>query len=94
MYFQVCSNSAYPQHSGEQYRTNGPLVPFNIKKSELPYRKNLKKKLLFCHTKHFIFRKIQHMHVPVLVILTYILFMHSFGQNNEMKELRIRIVHW
>ena len=44
MYFQVCSNSAYPQHSGEQYRTNGPLVPFNIKKSELPYRKNLKKK--------------------------------------------------
>ena len=24
--FQVCSNSAYPQHSGEQYRTNGPLV--------------------------------------------------------------------
>ena len=26
MYFQVCSNSTYPQHSGEQYRTNGPLV--------------------------------------------------------------------
>ena len=26
MYFQVCSNSAYPQHSGERYRTNGPLV--------------------------------------------------------------------
>ena len=26
LYFQVCSNSAYPQHSGEQYRTNGPLV--------------------------------------------------------------------
>ena len=21
MYFQVCSNSAYPQHSGERYRT-------------------------------------------------------------------------
>ena len=26
MYFQVCSNSAYLQHSGERYRTNGPLV--------------------------------------------------------------------
>ena len=26
MYFQVCSNSAYPQHSSEWYRTNGPLV--------------------------------------------------------------------
>ena len=26
MYFQVCSNSAYSQHSGERYRTNGPLV--------------------------------------------------------------------
>ena len=26
MYFQVCSNSAYPQHSGEQYRTNNSLV--------------------------------------------------------------------
>ena len=26
MHFQVCSNSAYPQHSGERYRTNGPLV--------------------------------------------------------------------
>ena len=26
MYFQVCSNSTYPQHSGERYRTNGPLV--------------------------------------------------------------------
>ena len=26
MYFQVCSNSTYPQHSGEQYTTNGPLV--------------------------------------------------------------------
>ena len=26
MYFQVCSNSAYPQHSGERYRANGPLV--------------------------------------------------------------------
>ena len=25
MYFQVCSNSAYPQHSSERYRTNGPL---------------------------------------------------------------------
>ena len=24
MYFQICSNSAYPQHSGS--RTNGPLV--------------------------------------------------------------------
>ena len=28
MYFQVWSNSACPQHSGEQYRTNGPLVLF------------------------------------------------------------------
>ena len=26
MYFQVCSNSAYPMHSGERYRTSGPLV--------------------------------------------------------------------
>ena len=26
MYFQACSKSAYPQHSGEQYRTIGPLV--------------------------------------------------------------------
>ena len=26
IYFQVCSHSAYPQHSGERYRTNGPLV--------------------------------------------------------------------
>ena len=26
MYFQVCSNSAYPQHSGERHRPNGPLV--------------------------------------------------------------------
>ena len=26
MYFQACSNSAYPMHSGERYRTIGPLV--------------------------------------------------------------------
>ena len=26
MYFQACSNSAYPMHLGEQYRTNDPLV--------------------------------------------------------------------
>ena len=26
MYFQACSNSAYPVHSGERYRINGPLV--------------------------------------------------------------------
>ena len=26
--FQACSNSAYPQHSGEQYRGIGPLVLF------------------------------------------------------------------
>ena len=26
LYFKVCSNSAYPQHSGERYRTSGPLV--------------------------------------------------------------------
>ena len=26
LYFQVCSYSAYPQHSGEPYRTNGLLV--------------------------------------------------------------------
>ena len=26
MYFQVCSNSTYPQHSGERYRTSGPLL--------------------------------------------------------------------
>ena len=30
MYFQVCSNSAYPQHSSERYRTNGPLVSFSF----------------------------------------------------------------
>ena len=28
MYFQVYSNSAYPQHSDERYRANGPLVSF------------------------------------------------------------------
>ena len=26
MFFQACSMSAYPMHSGERYRTNGPLV--------------------------------------------------------------------
>ena len=26
MYFQVCYNSAYPQHSAERYMTNGSLV--------------------------------------------------------------------
>ena len=26
MYFQVCSNSTDPQHSGERYRISGPLV--------------------------------------------------------------------
>ena len=26
LYFQVCSNSTYPQHSCERYRTSGPLV--------------------------------------------------------------------
>ena len=26
LYFQVCSNSAYPQGSSEWYRTSGPLV--------------------------------------------------------------------
>ena len=25
-YFQACSNSAYPMHTDERYRTNGPLV--------------------------------------------------------------------
>ena len=29
MYFQACSNSAYPQHSGERHRTIGPLISFN-----------------------------------------------------------------
>ena len=33
MYFQVCSNSAYSQHSGERYRTNGPLVYFCIEQN-------------------------------------------------------------
>ena len=28
LYFQVCTNSAYPQHTGERYRTNGPLVTY------------------------------------------------------------------
>ena len=37
MYFQVCSNSAYPQHSGERYRTNGPLAPPYCCVSVLPY---------------------------------------------------------
>ena len=30
MYFQVCSNTAYPQHSGERYRTkwsSGLYIP-------------------------------------------------------------------
>ena len=31
MYFQVCSYSTYPQHSGERYRTNGPLVRYLIR---------------------------------------------------------------
>ena len=31
MYFQVCSNSTYPQHSGERYRANGPLVRYLIR---------------------------------------------------------------
>ena len=26
LHFQVCSNSAYHKHSGERYRTNGPLT--------------------------------------------------------------------
>ena len=30
MYFQVCSNSTHTQHSGERYRTNGPLVPIFV----------------------------------------------------------------
>ena len=30
MYFQACSNSAYPVHSGEGYRTIGPLVMFFV----------------------------------------------------------------
>ena len=29
LYFQVCFNSAYPQHLGGRYRTNGPLVCSN-----------------------------------------------------------------
>ena len=28
MYFQACSNSACPMHSGERYRAIGPLVDF------------------------------------------------------------------
>ena len=28
LHFQVCSNSACPQHSGERYRANGPLFFF------------------------------------------------------------------
>ena len=31
MYFQVCSNLAYPQHSGKRYRSFGPLVVDNMK---------------------------------------------------------------
>ena len=39
LYSQVCSNSAYPQHSGEWYRTNGPLVCSIIWQTEdrVPY---------------------------------------------------------
>ena len=29
MYFQVYSYSTYPEHSGERYRTNGPLIITN-----------------------------------------------------------------
>ena len=39
LYFQVCSNSAYPQHAGERYRTNGPLVEdfeANVYKTMMP----------------------------------------------------------
>ena len=31
MHFQVCSNSTYPQYSGERYKTNGPLVRYLIR---------------------------------------------------------------
>ena len=31
MYFQVCSNSTYPRHSGERYGTNSPLVRYLIR---------------------------------------------------------------
>ena len=39
MYFQVYSNSKYPQHTGERYRTNGPLV-FCWTESDLRIHKN------------------------------------------------------
>ena len=32
MYFQVCSNSADPQHLDERYRTSGPLILFAAEK--------------------------------------------------------------
>ena len=35
MCFQVCSNSTYPQHSGERYRTNGPLVYYYYKQLKI-----------------------------------------------------------
>ena len=35
MSFQACSNSAYLQHSGEPYRTIGPLVALN---TEIPVK--------------------------------------------------------
>ena len=35
MYFQVCSNSSYPQHSDERYRTIGPLVIYLVSRYEL-----------------------------------------------------------
>ena len=33
--FQACSNSAYNMHSGEQCRTNGPLVPVAMSQAML-----------------------------------------------------------
>ena len=35
MYFQVCSNSEYPQRSGERYMTSGPLVTYSYIPLEL-----------------------------------------------------------
>ena len=42
MYFQVCSNSAYPQHSGERYKTSGPLVLYVCITLLLCYRRKVR----------------------------------------------------
>ena len=94
MYFQVCSNSAYPQHSGERYRTNGPLVSItrlhiqlmhipNCCPSVYPGTKTLFNSVTYasCAETLTVFRKL----VSLLRVLRYF---HNF-QN----QLRV-VSHW